>query len=177
MRLLASALAATALLAGCGDEQSPPAGAPAASETNSLVLTRVDGSTADLDRLSVTCRPGDAASGEDAARTYLLIESPRRVKGGKLAEPYVMVRVPVDDVAAGAVLELPVADAEGVVFVGDETGIEASSSGEDGSGALTIEKASCEPEPTIALTIDATLDSEYFDGDPAELSGSYASKS
>jgi len=26
----------------------------------------------------------------------------------------------------------------------------------------------------IALTIDATLDSEYGEGDPAEVSGSYA---
>ena len=130
MRLLGSTLAATALLAGCGDEESPPAEAPTGGETSSLVLTRVDGSTADLDELSVTCEPGDEADLEDGAQTFLLLESPRRVKDRKPAEPYLQVRLPIDDVADGAVLELPIRDAGGVVFLADQTGLEASSSGE-----------------------------------------------
>jgi hypothetical protein len=60
------------------------------------------------------------------------------------------------------------------VFVGDsETDNEASTAGEDSSGHIVFAHASCEVGAPIEFTVDAVIDSEFFDGDPVEVKGTF----
>ena len=53
-------------------------------------------------------------------------------------------------------------------------GIEASSAEEEARGRIVFERARCGPRPRIRVRVDALLGSEFFDGEPVVVTGTFA---
>jgi hypothetical protein len=83
------------------------------------------------------------------------------------------------DVQAGKPVSFPLNPAwdshRGVhIFVGDSvTENEASTGGEDSSGRIVFSQASCHLAAPIEFTLDAVIDSEFFDGEPVRAHGTF----
>ena len=93
------------------------------------------------------------------------------------AESRLTFFAPVADVAEGVTIDLANQDFEdtpGVVFfvLDHATDNEVNSDTEDSSGHITVKSAGCEPDPHLELTIDATLGSEYSNGEKLTVQGS-----
>jgi len=59
-----------------------------------------------------------------------------------------------------------------LLFVSDRPN-KASTEDEDGSGALRVTRATCRLGGVVAFRINATLDSEFFDGPPIRVTGTF----
>ena len=159
--LLAVALSG---IAACGGG-SGPTGEDAVS---SLTFTREDGTTFTMPDLVVSC-------GESDGR--LLIKANTADMSEEPAESRLIFFATLDDVADGATVELGQDDSENeagaVLFVLDhETDNEVNSDQEDSRGRIVVHSAACKPEPQLDMSVDATLGSEYGDGEKVAVEGS-----
>jgi hypothetical protein len=154
--------------------QPPVASLPALQ--NRLVFRRVDGSEIEMSGRPIAwCGPDDSIPG-----TVLQVAA---IMGLKRTEDewfsYWHVWAIPADVAEGKPISFPPprawGDERGVqIFVGDSaTENEASTSGEDSGGEIVFSQASCKVGAPIEFTVDAVIDSEFFDGDPVKAEGTF----
>jgi hypothetical protein len=171
------------LLAACGSAEpgsqanrQPATTTAAATSENRLVFRRVDGSVIEMPgEPTAWCGPDDAIPG-----TVLQVAA---IMGVQRTEDewfsYWHVWAVPADVEEGRAISFPLPpawdDERGAqIFVGDSvTENEASTSGEDSSGQIVFSQASCELGAPIEFTLDAVIDSEFFDGDPVEARGTF----
>lgn len=153
------------LAAGCGEDADAPEDERSAGPTR-LVVTRADGSEVILDEVTATCGPSDAHPGTEVVHL-------RGTADGTRLEGEI---VP-GDVEGGRSFELPMETGDQetgpknlYLFVGGPPDLETSTSQEESSGSLKVERASCDPV-AVELTVDATLASEYHDGVPVDVEG------
>ena len=82
------------------------------------------------------------------------------------------------DVRGGRVVRLPnafVFDApRGALLFAGVGGIEASSAEEEARGRIVFERARCGPRLRVRVRVEATLGSEFFDGEPLVVRGTFA---
>jgi hypothetical protein len=152
----------------------PPASLPPAQ--NRLVFRRVDGSEIEMPGRPIAwCGPDDVRPG--TVLQVAAIDGVKRTSDEWFSYWYVWA-VP-EDVEEGESISFPLPrawdDERGVqIFVGDSvTENEASTSGEDSSGQISFSQASCEIGAPIEFTVDAVIDSEFFDGDPVRAEGTF----
>ena len=158
------ALAAAALAAAAS-----PAAAHAITVDNGLVFARPDGTkVAYPSRVHVWCGPWEPDVPVRAIH----------VRVGVRGKPYWELSAVPGDVTRRRVVRLPHS------FVFDKpTGAqlfavdgenELSSSEEEASGRITFRKARCGARLRIRFRVRATLGSEFFDGDPLTVRGTFA---
>jgi hypothetical protein len=58
-----------------------------------------------------------------------------------------------------------------LLFAVDRGENEVSSAEEEASGRIVFERAGCLPRPHVTFRVQATLGSEYFDGEPVRVRG------
>lgn len=58
-----------------------------------------------------------------------------------------------------------------LLFAVDRGENELSSAEEEASGSIVFERAGCRPKPHVTFRVDATLGSEFFDGETARVRG------
>jgi hypothetical protein len=61
-----------------------------------------------------------------------------------------------------------------LLFAVDRGENELSSDVEEARGKIVFERAGCRPKPYVTFSVDATLGSEFFDGDPLRAEGRLA---
>jgi len=147
-----------------GDGDPGPA-TPDVTETNVLTVTREDGSTFDLTGAQVECdwirqgvltvRSEGARLFDEGAPSFFIFDNVLR----ELSTP-TTITLPPDRSSAA---RLFVVDAK--------TQNELVSTEEESSGSFVIERASCDPVPEIEVRIDATLASEFSDGETVKVQG------
>ena len=175
------------VLAACGADKrdsqgSRPATAPAQppaslpADQNRLVFRREDGSEIEMPGRPIAwCGPDDVRPG--TVLQVAAIDGVKRTSDERFSYWYVWA-VP-EDVEEGESISFPLPrawdDARGVqIFVGDSvTDNEASTSGEDSSGQISFSQATCEIGAPIEFTVDAVIDSEFYDGDPVKANGTF----
>jgi hypothetical protein len=170
VRRIGGVLAAAALsaaVAGCGGSSD----GSAQDAVTSLTLTRADGSTFTVPDLVVSC--GKSPGNPDGE---LLIKANTPDMSEDPAESRLIFYAPVAALAEGTTIDLAKQDFEDatdvVFFVLDRrTDNEVNSDTEDSTGRITVRSAGCEPDPHLDMTIDATLGSEYGDGDKVSVQG------
>jgi hypothetical protein len=157
------------LAAGCGDDDADDARDERSDEPTRLVVTRADGSEVVFEDVTAEC----VRSEDDPGAVVVRIE-------GMADDTHLISEVVPDDVGSGQSFQLPIdfGDQEqGVrnlyLFVGAAPNLETSTNQEESSGSLEVLRASCDPVE-VELTIEATLGSEYFDGEPVDVEGRLA---
>ena len=99
--------------------------------------------------------------------------------GPGFALPYWHVSAVASDITRRRVIRFPVRAFEArphgaVVFVGDSvTGNEASSEEEEARGSISFAPVRCTPGNRVRFTISAVLGSEFGDGKPIRVNGTY----
>jgi hypothetical protein len=165
------------VLAGCGADFATLEPANPTRVADGLVVTRADGSSYEVNDAVAQCRtdpdhpgvqivrliaPAEAAS-ERRRETFLYAEVVPGVLGTR--------ELPLDERDSGA------GPSDLTLFgVDSQTRNELSGSSEDAAGTVTVVEATCDPEPRIAIHVDATLASEVGQPD-ATVRGSLASVS
>ena len=152
-------------------------------DTADLRVTREDGSQVKLpDELHAWCGPGPVApQGEDERAPTPPKPMELWILGGRLPderaeEPDTLwiFSWPTKAVQRSPTIELP-DEGEALhaaFFVNDSaTENELSSSGEKAKGTVEVVTWGCEKGDKVRLAIDATLDSEFFQGPTAEAEG------
>ena len=61
-----------------------------------------------------------------------------------------------------------------LLFAVDRGENELSSAVEEAHGTIVFKRAGCRPKPHVTFNVDATLGSEFFDGDPVRVEGRVA---
>lgn len=118
----------------------------------------------------------------DLASTRTVHVAVMRADGRGFALPYWHVYAVAAQVARGKVIRFPVGITGGrargaEVFVADKrTGNEASTEEEEASGSISFAPVRCTPGSPVRFTIAAVLGSEFSDGTPIRVSGTYAGK-
>ena len=160
-----SALAAVALAAAAVQ----PAAAEAITVDNGVRFTRPDGSAVTYpSRVRVWCGPWEP----DVAVPAI------HVQVGARGTPYWRLSAVVADVNRRRVVRLPhsfVFDKPtgALLFAVDGTN-ELSSAEEEASGRIVFRKARCGRHLRIRFRVRATLGSEFFDGQPLHVRGTFA---
>jgi hypothetical protein len=166
----------TSVLAGCGggSQDSPPSPAP----HEGLEFRRADGSRIEMrGRPLVWCGPWNDVI-PDQALHVAAVGGVERKPGEEWFSYWQLWAIP-EDVEGGAAVGFPgdytFDDPSGVVlFVGDaQTQNEASTTGDDSSGQAAFSQADCKAGSTVEFTIDAIVDSEFSDGDPVKVKGTF----
>jgi hypothetical protein len=176
-------LLATAVLtlAACGGtSESIPEGArvSTATEPSGLVFRRADGSEIEMaGRPLVWCGPWNDMI-PNRALQVAAIGGVRREPGQHWFSYWQLWAIPGDVQGrkpVGFPSEYTFERPRGVVlFVGDaETENEASTEGDDSGGQVVFSQAGCEVGAPIEFTIDALADSEFGDGDPVSVKGTF----
>lgn len=160
-----SALALAAVLALAG--LAPPA--HAITVENQLAFTRPDGTDVDYpSRVRVWCGPWEP---DVPVRSI-------HVQVGARGGPYWRLSAVVADVARQPVVRLPhsfVFDRPtGALLFATDGANELSSAEEEASGRLVFRRARCGPRLAIRLRVRATLGSEFSDGAPLLVRGTFA---
>ncbi|HVK28851.1 MAG TPA: hypothetical protein VM575_10945 [Nocardioides sp.] len=160
-----SIVALLVLAAGCGDDDADERDELSDQPTR-LVVTRADGTEVVFDEVTAKCGPSENDSGEVVVRIEGITD------GVHLSSEIVAADVEGDRTFA---LPIDFGDQEqGVrnlyLFVGAEPDLETSTTQEESTGTLEVVRAACDPVE-VELTIDATLGSEYFDGEPVDVEG------
>ncbi len=159
---LAFAVALLGLLA-------PPAGAAAITVDNRLVFLRPDGTEVDYPgAVRVWCGPWE---------TDVPVRS-LHVQVGARGRPFWRMSAVLADVRRDPVVRFPhsfVFDrpSEAILFALDGTN-ELSSAEEEASGRMTFRRARCGPRLRVRFRVDAALGSEFSDGEPLRVRGSFA---
>lgn len=169
MSPLRTALALPLLLlaGGCGDDTEKNSPEAQSNEPTRLVVTKSDGGELVFEDVTATCGPSENDPDTEVVR----------LQSGKPGDAYLDAEIAPGDVEGGRTYELPVSagDQENgfenlYVFVGAAPDVESSSTEEESSGTLEVLRASCDPLE-VELTVDGTLGSEYFDGEPVDVKG------
>ena len=116
----------------------------------------------------VFCGPWDSDAAEPAL--HIVLRTPGRKLGWQLSA----VR---RDIRAGRRMTFPNSfvfnrPRRADLFVYDAPN-EASTQGEDSRGSVTFTRIACTRGGLVAFRIDATVDSEFGDGDPIRVTGSF----
>lgn len=137
----------------------------ASEEPSELVVTKPNGTTLRLTPSAAECGASDYAPDVQVVRVHDFSDDHNLV-----------VEVVPSDVTGGKTFDLPVnagdmqtGPANAFVFFGSKD-FEVSTVQEGSAGSLDVSRASCDPV-ALELSIDATLDSEYFDGDSLKVKG------
>jgi hypothetical protein len=150
---------------------APPAGAAIAVD-DALVFTRPDGSVLTYPtRVRVWC----GRWGPDVRTRTIHVQMGRRARS-----PLWWLRAVVADVRRDRRVDLPHSfvwtdPTEAQMFVGDGTN-EISSATERSSGRIVFERIGCGPRLRIRFRVDATLGSEFFDGDTIAVTGTFSAR-
>jgi len=160
------AVGATVVGLAGGDDGTGPAVAtdPAGDPVSTLVLTRPDGSTYAFENVEVTCKAPEGEGTEGPQSIWAL--SPRVIKDGRAAEPFVYFTGIVSKIAGDRTFTFPNDWTMGtdqmpmVLFAADTDGNEVASSAGGESGTVRVVEASCDPTPVLRLEVDMTLGSE-----------------
>jgi hypothetical protein len=186
---IALGLTVTALaFAACGEtrqvEREPglstraPSSGTDESAPNALIFRRADGSEIEMQgKPLVWCGPWNDEI-PDQAIQVAAIGDVQRKPGQEFFSYWQLWAIP-GDVQAGSAVRFPgdytFDDPRGVVlFVGDtETENESSTEGEDSHGRIVFSHASCDVGDPVEFTIDAVIDSEFFDGKPITARGTF----
>jgi hypothetical protein len=158
--------AATLALAGCSGD---------GGESEQLMFTRADGSTIEFPRgASAWCGPWD----EDVSTPALHVGTVARPLG---EASFWFVRALPADAEPGRRLRFPLEyvwnrPRGAVIFVLDledprAPKNEASTQTERSSGWVEFDAAGCRMGDEVAFTVDATVGSEFVDGEPIEVEG------
>jgi hypothetical protein len=159
--------AISALLLSCGDDDDPTG--PGASDNN-LVFTRADQtviSFSDDVQLSVWCGPWEEGK----------IDTPSlHVQFASSQNGWLLTAV-LADVTIGEPLPFPnffIFDQpkDVHIFVADPPN-ELSTSEDESSGSITFQKLGCGSGDEIQFTIDAVIGSEFSDGTPVSVTGTF----
>jgi hypothetical protein len=156
---------------GCGDSTESPTGP---EPVNDLVFTREDQSQIAFPNdasLFVWCGPWEEGF-VPTPSLQILFGSPGP------AAPYWHLRAVVADVTPGQPLTFPnefVFDQpkDVDVFVGDPPN-ELSTQAGGSSGSLTFQELQCGAGGRVSFTIDAVIGSEFGDGPPVSVTGSFS---
>ncbi|QSR25215.1 hypothetical protein CFH99_06215 [Nocardioides aromaticivorans] len=158
-------MAVLLLAAGCRDDDAD-ARDERSDEPTRLVVTTADGTERTLTDVTATCIPSDYDPKVQVVRV-----------SGELDGGGVFAEVLPADVEGGRSYDMPVpagSDETGpenaIVVVGIEPDLTNTSEQEESTGTLEVLRASCDPVE-VELTIDGTLDSEYYDGEPVDVEG------
>ena len=146
----------------------PEASAAGLSVTNTVAFTRADGSAVPFaPSLRVNCGPWERG----VPRRTLHIRV--GVRGG----PFWQLRVVVADVKRRPVVRFPHSfvfnrptGAEVIAFDSDN---EASSAEEEASGRMSFGAVRCGRRLAVRFRVRAVLGSEFFDGEPLTMHGSF----
>jgi hypothetical protein len=184
---IGAALMVTAGVAGgvvvlrSGDDGQSVVATDPGGPRGSFTLTRADGSTIELDDLTLSCEKGPGGGAGQAGHIYLFSPFELDPSRESLKEPYVYFDAVVAEVD-GRDFTLPFDSESGssddramVLFAADAGGKNANevSSAEPGaSGTVRVLRASCEPTPVLELEGDGTLGSEVQQR-PWTVVGSY----
>lgn len=129
-------------------------------------MTKADGSEVVFDEVTATCGPSE----NDPDKVVVRIE-------GISDDTHLSSEIVEADVEGDSTLALPIdfGDQEqGVrnlyLFIGAAPDLETSTTQEESTGIVEVLRASCDPVE-VELTIDATLASEYFDGEAVDVEG------
>ena len=146
---------------------APPAGA--ITVDNGLVFLRPDGTeVAYPGAVRVWCGPW--ASDVPVRSVHVQV--------GARGRPYWHLSAVLADVRRDPVVRLPHTfifgrPSEALLFAVDGTN-ELSSAEEEASGRITFRRARCGPRLRIRFRVDATLGSEFLDGEPLSVRGTFA---
>jgi hypothetical protein len=159
------------LLAGCGDDFAKVEPDNPSRSSDGLVVTRTDGATYRISNATAICRTAAGKPGVAVVRlTAPAGATPGRGSGGWF----------LADVLLGATgrFRLPLAQREAgpsdvTVLAPASPRHQVSGWAPGASGTVTVREATCDPEPRVALTIDATLVGR--DGVRVKVSGGIAS--
>lgn len=155
------------VLFGCGETDDKP---DSPQQRNQLVFTTPDGATIAVTPRAVECAPSEYDPHEQVVQIHDFTKDYNLV-----------VEVLPEDVVNGKTFDLPIdagdmqdGPANALLFFGDkssfESNFEVSSSEEESTGTLEVLRASCDPA-ALEMTVSATLDSEFFDGEDLEVEG------
>jgi hypothetical protein len=171
-----AAVVAIAIPVGLSQNDSTDEPIDRPERSDSLTFTRANGTAFTIEGAEVRC---GRSTESDAPLQAVFVEGSAQEfdPGREPTEPLFLLEAFPRDVAGGDTITLPHSyeynDPSGaVLFVYDaETGNELSSSAEGASGTIVFERASCDPSPSVDVTIDATLGSEFFQGRRVEVEG------
>ena len=168
-------LAAAALLVACGKDDSPnaPGPVPATVVADSLDFKRPDSSVVVMGTTPlVCCGLYDPSFVNERAMRVVLYDSANQKPGWEIL-------ILIDRAQAGATTTLPttvVAPSKVPrvsMFVAD-LGNELSSDTQESSGTITVHSFSCSPTTIqIDFSVDAILGSEFGDGPPMVVKGTF----
>lgn len=154
------------LATACGEDASDDAQDPHSDEPTRLVVTVADGKEVVFEEVTAKCGPSE----NDPATEVVRLQ-------GRSGDAYFDSEIAPRDVEGGRSFELPIESGDQEtgfenldVFVGASPNLETSSDEEGSSGAVEVAHASCDPIE-VELTIDATLASELYDGEPVDIEG------
>jgi hypothetical protein len=161
VRTVLAVAVALAALAGAA-----PAGA--ITIDNELVFTRPDGTEVPYaGPVRVWCGPWES---DVPVRSIHVQVGPRGRQAWHLSAVLADVRRdPVVRLPHFFIWDRP---SEAMLFAGDGTN-ELSTAEEEASGKLTFRRARCGPRLRIRVRVDATLGSEFSDGEPMRVRGSF----
>jgi hypothetical protein len=99
--------------------------------------------------------------------------------GNRRSGTFWLMSAVLDDVKRPTTVRLPnsftSSRPEGaLLFAVDRGENELSSDVEEARGKIVFERAGCRPKPYVTFSVDATLGSEFFDGDPLRAEGRLA---
>ncbi len=175
MRLLGPLLLLVLVLAGCGDDFATVEPENPSTAAEGLVFTRADGSSYRMKDAVAECvehrdlpgvkivrltAPASPRQSADDSEPALVVEVALGVQGTR--------RLPLREREYGA----GPSDVE-LSGVDPERHIELSGTVEKASGKMTVFEATCDPEPRLSLTVDATLASKV--GPNVQVEGGLAS--
>jgi hypothetical protein len=178
VRLLGPLLLLLLVLTGCGDDFATVEPDNPSRAAEGLVFTRADGSSYTMKDAVAQCiehrdLPGvkvvrltapaslrQSAGGSDGRKPALVVEVALGVQGTR--------RLPLREREYGA------GPSDVVLFgVDPERHNQLSGTVEKASGKMTVFEATCDPEPRLSLTVDATLASKV--GPKVQVEGGLAS--
>jgi hypothetical protein len=133
-----------------------------------LSFTRPDGSAVPIARtVRVACRPWEPGV---ATRTL-------HIRAGTAEGPFWALRAVVADVRRRPVVRFPNAFVwdrpKGADLFALDGANELSSGVEQASGRITFQRVRCGSRPAVRFRVRAVLGSEFFDGEPMTVRGSF----
>jgi hypothetical protein len=167
MKRLAIALAASLAASGA---TAAPAASPDLRISNSVVLTRPDGSAIAVKQtFRVWCGPWES----DVRKPSIHVQAGSRSGLWQLTAVVADVRRhPVVRFPHSFVFDKPTG---GQLFAAHDRN-EASSAEEESSGRITLSKVQCGKRLDIRFKVDAVLGSEFSDGTPVTMRGSFSAR-
>jgi hypothetical protein len=136
-----------------------------------LTFTRPDGTRLAFDDgIRIRCGPWEPG---------VPVRSIHVTVGSRASGSFWFLSAVLADVRRPTVVRLPNSftfdEPEGaLLFAVDRGENELSSAEEEASGRIVFERAGCRPKPHVRLRVDATLGSEFSDGEPVRVRGRIA---